>query len=284
MRLTILLILICFLPSNTFGQKRIEAILKTVDGNSFYSISENTNKKTIIFLHGGVNNPFFDQTTNKITLDYLFENNQNFLAQAALNRFNVIVPITNDRLNWIDNPRKSFQELKKMLGQATDEHEEIYISGFSDGGTGSFKIFYNNLDYFDGLVVFNGYPQHENFYKTVDYETVENKKILFLSTFKDKIIPYEFLITEYCAQKKTNPNTFLYLSPGGHSFSNYTEDDIKKVFDILIGKNQNELTEPIQGFIKNDQLVTLYPFRKKMVRKYSFMKDVYEANLAQHKE
>ncbi len=276
----LLILFITFLLSlNVFSQK-----LENIDGNSFYSISDNTNKKTIIFLHGGVNNPYFDQPSDKISLDYLLENNQNFITQASLNGFNIIVPITNDSLNWIDNPKNAFIELKKMVSQSSDNYEEIYISGFSDGGTGSFKIFYQNPDYFDGLIVFNGYPQHNNFYKSVDYKTITNKKVLFFSTDKDQVIPYEFLLTEYCSQKKNNPNTFFYLSSGNHSFSNYTIDDIKNLFDILTDKNQNKLTEPIQGFIKNDELVVLYPFRKKIVKKYNFGKEVYEANLSQHKK
>lgn len=277
MRLTTLFI-ICFVSLNVFSQKT-----ESVDGNSFYLISENANEKTIIFLHGGVNNPYFDQPADKISLDYIVENNQEFLTQASINGFNVIIPITNDSLNWLENPKQTFIELKKMVVQSSVDSREIYISGFSDGGTGSFKIFYQNPDYFDGLIVFNGYPQHKNFYKTIDYKKVENKKILFFSTDKDKVIPYEFLLTEYCSQKKNNPNTFIYLSSGDHSFANYTKDDIEKLFDILSGKNENKLSEPIQGFIENDKLMILYPFRKKIVRKFGFGKETYQENRRQQK-
>ena len=283
MKLTTLSIC-CLFALNVIAQKKTEPVLKTIDGKNFYLISSSVNKKALVFLHGGIKNPYFDQAAEHITVNYLLENNQSFLSQASLNGFNVILPITNKGLNWLDDPKRAFLELKKMIELSTEKYEEIYISGFSDGGTGSFKIFYENPDYFDGLIVFNGYPQHGNFYKTVDYKAIGNKKIIFSSTDKDEVIPYEFLITEYCSQKKTNPNTFFYLSSGGHSFTNYTENDIKEVFDILIGKNINKKTEPIQGFVKNDKLVVLYPFRKKIVKKYNFGKDTYEANLVQHKK
>jgi len=278
MRLTILFI-VCFLSLNVFSQKT-----ESVDGNSFYLISKNANEKTIIFLHGGVDNPHFDQSVDKISLDYIVENNQEFLTQASINGFSVIIPITNDSLNWLENPKQTFIELKKMVVQSSVDSQEIYISGFSDGGTGSFKIFYQDPDYFEGLIVFNGYPQHKNFYKTVDYKKIENKKILFFSTDKDKVIPYEFLLTEYCSQKNSNPNTFIYLSSGDHSFANYTKDDIEKLFDILSGKNQNKLSEPIQGFIENDKLMILYTFRKKIVRKFGFGKETYLENRRQQKK
>ncbi len=277
MRLTTLFI-VCLLSLNVFGQKT-----ESVNGNNFYLISENANEKTIIFLHGGVNNPYFDQPADKISIDYIVENNQEFLTQASTNGFNIIIPITNDSLNWLENPKQTFIELKKIVAKSSLDSQEIYIGGFSDGGTGSFKIFYQNPAYFKGLIVFNGYPQHKNFYKTVDYEKIENKKVLFFSTYKDKVIPYEFLLTEYCLQKKSNPNTFIYLSSGDHSFANYTKEDIDILFDILSGKNQNKSTEPIQGFIKNDKLVILYPFRKKIVRKFGFGNDTYQKNRKQQK-
>lgn len=271
--------LICFLSQILFSQE-----LETIEGNSFYRISKKTNEKTIIFLHGGVNNPIFEQSADKIAIDYLIENNQEFLTQASTNGFNVLIPITNDSLNWLENPEKTYTVLKKMLAQCSLDSQQIYISGFSDGGTGSFKIFYQNPDYFEGLIVFNGYPQHKNFYKTVEYDPIENKKILFFSTDKDEVIPYEFLLTEYCLQKQTNPNTFIYLSSGDHRFSNYTKEDIEKLFDILKGKNQNKLSEPIQGFIENDKLLKLYPFRKKIVRKFGFGKETFQENLRQQKK
>lgn len=278
MRFTLLL-LIYFISLGAISQN-----IENFNGNSFYKISDSLNEKTLIFLHGGVENPIFDQTANKISLNYIVENNKDFLTQASEHGFNIIIPITNDSMNWLENPQKTFIELKKIITHANFGAQKVYISGFSDGATGSFKMFYQNSDYFEGLIVFNGYPQHKNFYKTVDYKKVENKKVVFFSTDKDKVIPYEFLLTEYCSQKISNPNTFIYLSSGGHSFARYTKSDFEKLFDILTGQNENKEKEPIQGFIKNDSLVKLYPFRKKIVRKYGFGKEVYEENRRQQKK
>ena len=277
MKLTFLF-LIYFLSQNVFSQE-----IETIEGSSVYIISEDKNEKTIIFLHGGVNNPIFEQPADNIPLDYIIENNQDFLTQASINGFNVIIPITNDSLNWLENPQETFIELKRIVAYSGIDSQEIYISGFSDGGTGSFKIFYQNPNYFEGLIVFSGYPQHKNFYKSVNYDRIENKKVLFFGTDKDKVIPYEFLLTEYCLQKQSNPNTFIYLSSGDHSFANYTKEDIKYVFDILTGKNENKETKPIQGFIENDKLVKLYPFRKKIIRNFGFGQETYQDNRRQQK-
>src|SRR5690606_23644255 len=103
-------------------------------------------------------------------------------------------------------------------------------------GTGSFKIFYNNPEYFNGLVVFNGYPQHANFYKNADYSSVNHQKVVFFGTFKDKRIPYEFMLTEYCKQKSENADTYFYLANGNHSFNSYKKQDLNELFGILNGQ------------------------------------------------
>lgn len=284
MKLTILVTL-CFISLTVYSKNSYDTTLITIDSNRFYSISADTNKKALIFLHGGVNNPYFDQKTENITLDYLIEGNHAFLKHALSNGFNVIIPITNNHFDWLNQPDQAFTILKKMLEQSVhSNYKEKYISGFSDGGTGSFKIFYKNPDYFNGLIVFNGYPQHSNFNQSIDYTQVKNKKVLFLGTFKDKVIPYEFLLTEYCKQKETNANTFFYLAEGNHSFINYSGSDFVNVFEVLTNKNINKKTEPVQGFIKNDQLIVRYPFRKKIVRKYNFGEKTYKANIEQHKK
>src|SRR5690606_33454992 len=263
----VILILINFISMGIYSQEQVDTVLTSSNGNNFYLISTKTNKRTLIFLHGGVQNPYFKQRADKIELTVLIENNSEFVEQATRNGFNILIPITNDSLNWLDNPQRSFTILKEMIKISNAGSKEKYISGFSDGGTGSFKLFYSYPDFFNGLVVFNGYPQHSNFFRSVEYDTIEDKKILFISTNKDKVIPYEFLLTEYCKQKKTNANTFFYLGTGNHSFTNYTSDDFSEVFAILTNKNQNTKTEPIQGFIKNDRIIQLYLFRKKIVTK-----------------
>lgn len=282
MRTTLLILTLLFF-SDSFGQILSKPNLKTIGSNSYFEISNDSNSKVLVFLHGGLGNPYFQQKADSIDFEYLIEANTEFVNQAVLNGFDLIVPISKDSLNWLYNPSSSLKILIEVLNQSGKENPEIYLAGFSDGGTGSFKMFYSDPDYFAGLIVFNGYPQHKNFNKTVDYQSIENKKILFFSTYKDKVIPYEFLMDAYCAQKKTNSNTFIYLASGDHSFSSYSGDDLNEVFEILLDQNTNKEKTPIQGFIKNDTVITLYPFRKKILRKYGFGEELYEANRRQKK-
>jgi len=258
--------------------------LVSFQGSQLYLTQIDSNKKLIIFLHGGVTNPYFNQSADKITPDFLLENNRDFASLAIKNGYDVIMPITNPKINWVDYYEETYSFLTSYIKSIGKSYHEIYITGFSDGGTGSYKIFYMHPEYFTGLIVFNGYPQHANFYKRVNYNRITDKRILFFGTNDDQTIPYEFLLTEYCHQKSTNPNTFFYLAKGDHSFGSYLNSDLQLAFEILQGKNSNKDTIPLQGFIRNDQLITLYPFRKKIVRLYNFGQDIFEENKKQLKE
>ena len=278
-----LLITLILLFVNLFSQKTDTSKI-TFDGHTIYDISNPENKKLILFLHGGVNNPYFKQSPDQISLNYLLENNTSFVSQAIENNFNLIVPISDSSFNWLDKPENAFRILEEYLKTKEYFPEEIYLMGFSDGGTGSYKIFYKHSNFFNGLFVFNGYPQHSNHYKTVDYSLITDKTIAFWGTLNDKTIPYEFLMTEYCQQKKYNPNTYLFLTEGVHGFKSYLEKDIAELFKILTKKTTNSSNEIIHGFVKNDSLQVFYPFRKKITKQYHFGQETYEENRLQLKK
>lgn len=275
--------LLCLFAVLTKGQSTTSLRLDTFEHHYFFNLSASTYNKLIIFLHGGVSNPYFKQHVGNISANYLVENNKQFIDMASQHHFDLIMPIVNDSLNWLTQPQKAFIIIDKYLQSIGKKYDEIYISGFSDGGTGSYKIFYMHPDYFKGLIVFNGYPQHAIFYKKVDYTAVKHKTIIFLSSKEDKTIPYEFLLTEYHTQKLINANTYFYLAEGGHRFSNFHHEYLVNVFMILNHQVNNTMVEPHHGFVKNDVMITHYPFRKKIVRKYNFGRVTYEENQRQLK-
>lgn len=282
MKFILTALLLLLLTSLSFGQ-HVDTSKVNFNGHTIFDISNSSYQKLIIFLHGGVQNPYFEQSADKISLNYLVEGNDQFLKQAEANGFDVIAPLTNSNLDWLTKPDSAFKTLWDYIDTKAKTYQEVYITGFSDGGTGSYKIFYKYSSFFDGLVVFNGFPQHLNHNKTVDYSKVANKTIAFFGTFGDKTIAYEFLMVEYRKQKKYNANTFLYLEKGSHSFKSYNKHDLEELFAILTKRIVNTNTEIIHGFVKNDSLITLYPFRKKITKQYRFGEETYQENLLQMK-
>ena len=275
------LLLITFLVLLTnFGYSISDTNRVSFERNNLYYLNSKSNNKLIVFLHGGMSNPTFKKKQTSVSLSYLLENNTNFIPIAESNGFDIIVPIKNDSLNWLDNYDYCFSVFKKYINSLETKYEEIYISGFSDGGTGSYKIFYKYYKYFDGLIVFNGYPNHNNYNKKINYSKIKNKKIIFCGTLKDKRIAYEFSLVEYCKQKKYNPNTFFYLTKGKHLFNSYSMGNLKLIFELLT-KGENHKTEQIQGLVINDKLITFYKYRKKIIRKYNYGIEIYKENKRQ---
>ena len=267
---------------NAMGQIMDNNIVE-YKNNVFYHFTNDENDKLIIFLHGGVINPYFKQEYKNIKLSYLLEGSDIFIEKSLKNNFDILIPITNDSLNWLINPQQCFDTFKKFITTNDKKYSEIYISGFSDGGTGSFKIFYLNPTYFNGVIVFNGYPQHRHFSSKVDYSLTTNKKVLFFGTTEDKVIPYEFLLTEYCKQKVSNSDTYFYLTEGNHSFTTYGEKEISIVYDIINTKKDNTQNTAIHGFIRNDSVLNFYKFRRMIVNQYGHGKEFFKINKQQKK-
>jgi len=269
--------------NSNFGYSNIDTTHVNFEHNKLFYLNSKSNNKLIIFLHGGMSDPFFKTNRDSISLSYLLENNTNLIPMANSNGFDLIIPIKNDSLDWLNNYDYCFSVFEVYIKSLQKKYDEVYISGFSDGGTGSFKIFYTHPENYNGLIVFNGYPNHKWFNKNIDYSKIMGKKIIFCGTFKDKRIPYEFLLVEYCNQKIYNPNTFIYITKGKHAFVTYTQDKLKLVFE-MVTETDNHKTEPLQGLIMNDKLIEFYKYRKKITKKYFYGIETYKKNKFQRKK
>lgn len=272
--------LICCMSWSVFSQT-IDTNIVDFEGNRFFHLSYESNDKLLIFLHGGVSNPYFKQPKESIELRFLVENNKDFVTHSLIDGYDLLVPVSNSKLNWVADPAYCFKAIDSYLKNNPKKYKETVLSGFSDGGTGSFKIFYQHPEYFMGVIVFNGYPYHNNFADSVDYSKERGKKVLFVGTKFDKTTPYEFMLTEYSKQKAFNPDTYIYVTGGEHEFHDYDGVEMKIIFSMLDTKPDNTKTDVLHGYMRNDSLVEFYDFRKEVVRKFGFGEEFYKLNKAQ---
>lgn len=269
------LMLAMFYGINVMGQNSISQI--EFNNHKFHFVKNQSSEKLLIFLHGGVNNPAFSTNLPTPTLHFLLEGNERFIDSATSHGFDVLLPVKDDSLNWLTNYSYCHSVFEDFIN-SKGHYAEVYISGFSDGGTGSYRIFYEHPTNYAGLIVFNGYPQHQNHNLNVNYTQVKNQKILFISTFNDDVIPYEFLLSEYTKQKASNPDTYLYIAKGEHSFAAYDDSNFHEIFDMLNQISDNSQTEPLHGYVRQDSLIEFYPFRRKIFRKYGYGKKTMQLN------
>ena len=108
-----ILTFIIFQLSFQIGLSQMDTLRVTFNNNNYFNISDSTNKKLIIYLHGGITNPHFKENEN-ISLEYLLEDNVEFINKVSENRFDIILPITNDSLNWLDKTDFCFKRISKL--------------------------------------------------------------------------------------------------------------------------------------------------------------------------
>lgn len=242
--------------------------------------SADVKKGLVIYMHGGVSQ-YKGEKPFEVSLNNLVEGNMTFISTFNEQGYDLVFPIAYNEYNWLVQGGQLF--IKGLLDLYAKGYDQVIIAGFSDGGTGAFKMFYDTPHQFDGLMVFNGYPQHDNYYKTVDHPSIQNKKIIFASSNKDKLVPYEFQMLQFRRQQMINLNTSFLLIDGKHLFNDYQEKDFKHCLNMLKSETAaaTESSEkiiiypPIDGLIIDGEIVELYPFRKKWGKTYSMAEIEY---------
>lgn len=257
----------------------------------YYKItSGQNNSKLLIYLHGGVSQFKEKDSPVQVPPLELLEGNTEFLPVVKEEGYDVIIPIAYNQYNWLEDDGERFVD--QLRATYADKYTQVYISGFSDGGTGAFRFFYNAPGKYNGVIVFNGYPQLQNYYKKADHLKAIGKNIIYCSTESDKVIPYEFLLVEFRRQQMVNENTYFLLREGGHAFTSYHQEDFKLCFQLLGKSNMQTTTSagiiqvypPVDGFIVDGEVKAIYPFRKKTGKNYSMSSQEYQRDDYNYKD
>jgi len=93
----------------------IDTTLVEYDNNFFYYITADQHKKLLIYLHGGVSDPYFASKNQNVELSYMLENNNAFIPETVQHNYDLLIPITNDSLNWLANTEYCFRAIKEYI-------------------------------------------------------------------------------------------------------------------------------------------------------------------------
>jgi hypothetical protein len=240
--------------------------------------------KLVIFLHGAVAAYQGQTESTPKEIPLLLESNPDFINTLTENGYDVVLPIAYNEYNWLVPQGGQF--LDSLLKTYQQSYTTIYLAGFSDGATGAYKYFYSHPGQLNGLWMFNGFPQHQNFNKKVDPFQFTDYQIIYVSQENDKVIPYEFLMTEYKRQKMLNKASYFILLEGKHEFTTYTRSDFEKCLNLL--KTQVDKKEmlsdsiwiypPVDGFLVDNSLLEIYTVRNSIARNFGMDKDVLATN------
>ena len=277
--LRFIMLIITLLPMAAFATDSLR--VQKMSLTYHYLPAKKQSDKLLIYLHGSVSQYKDLKAPRSVSLDELTEGNSSFVSTVQEKGYDVVMPIAFNEFNWLDS--NGYVYIDALLDELTSNYSKVIISGFSDGGTGAYRMFYDHPERFDGLIVYNGYPQHEYFSEKVDYSSVTSKPVIFSSTKEDKTIPYEFLLVEYRRQRMVNTNCHFSLLDGGHDFSAYSKHDILKDLVLLeqpLGKapHSDSLTvyAAFDGIISNDRLLEVFPFRKSVGKQFGMTEIAYQ--------
>lgn len=184
-------------------------------------------KKTpiVIYLHGGVSTKVFHETP----IEYAEQNY--FTEYAKENDWIVVYPMGNNDTAWwqltgITNIRAQIRELKS---EYNIDDNRIYISGFSDGGSGSFHLALNPTDC--ELEVLAQIP--------VFLPNFRNRFVYAINTDEDGLYPAKKMRNIIKLSLDADANMFYKEYWGiGHTFE-YADKELPILFDNMKTKTRS---------------------------------------------
>ncbi|MCF7858731.1 MAG: PDZ domain-containing protein [Candidatus Cloacimonetes bacterium] len=198
-----------------------------------------SNNKTplVIYLHGGVNTPEFYETP----LEYAEQNY--FTKFSKQNNWFILFPMGNNATAWwnligINNIKTQIRELKSNYNI---DDNRINISGFSDGGSGSYHFALNAPDDFAAFYPLNGMISVGSVVTQIPVylPNFKNRPIYAVNTDKDGLYPAKEMRKFIELSLDADADIFYKEYWGiGHSFD-YAENELPKLFENMKTKTRD---------------------------------------------
>ena len=196
-------------------------------------------KKTplVIYLHGGVSTKDFHETP----IEYAKQNY--FTEYARKNNWIVVYPMANNNTAWwnltgINNLKA---QIRKLKSQYNIDENRIYISGFSDGGSGSFHLALNAPDDFASFYPLNGMISVGSAVTQIPVflPNFRNRFVYAINTDEDRLYPAKKMRDIIKLSLDADANMFYKEYWGfGHTFE-YADKELPILFENMKTKTRN---------------------------------------------
>jgi hypothetical protein len=200
----------------------------------------------LIFLHGAVrNNALIDYQTKDILGDW----NRYYTKYADSNQVILVFPKGSSQYNWMF-PEDGFFMIPKMVKQIKKavnvDDNKVFISGHSNGATGSFSYLMKEPTLFAGFYGFNTYPKV--FTGGTFIENIKNRSFINFSTDQDYYYPpaANDSLSMRMAAIEADYKDFRYTGfPHWFPQFNESEPAYKILFSDLVGRKRKIFPEQI---------------------------------------
>lgn len=215
--------------------------------------SEKTKYPLVIFLHGAVSNPNIKPNA----LQYAKESA--WVQLADIENFVVLFPFGQKNATWFDAIGTDMIEKVKQnaIENFSIDKSKVFLTGFSDGGSGVFYQYFTNSVPYAGYIAMCGslniaeklgefslFPQNAN-----------NKSLLVINTTADPLYPLNQMQKSIDFLQTTNPMIRFLAKEGSHDMSYLLED--QEDFAQFIRKNIEKNPLEIKWFL-NEKSQTQY--------------------------
>ncbi len=240
------LTLLLFITNLSFGQngKFTELSYKCQDGKErpfiIYTpsdLSKDNSSPLLVYLHGGIANP----NLKKDPLAYIKKSKLVELADEG--KFYLLFSYGQQGATWFDavGTDMILQEIKIAQQKLNINPNKIFLSGFSDGGSGVFFLSMTKPFPFAGFIAMNGsIAVAQKLGKQKLYpENTNHIPMYIINTTKDILYPLNQIEPTINYVKKYNKN-IIFKTPKGNHDMGYLKTEQANLLNFI-----NENTKPV---------------------------------------
>ncbi|MCD6177610.1 MAG: PDZ domain-containing protein [Candidatus Cloacimonetes bacterium] len=197
----------------------------------------NNRTPLVIYLHGGVSTKDFHETP----IEYAEQNY--FTEYAKRNNWIVVYPMGNKDTAWwnltgINNLKT---QIRKLKSHYNIDDNRIYISGFSDGGSGSYHLALNAPDDFAAFYPLNGMISVGSAVTQIPVylPNLRNRFVYAVNTDEDGLYPAKAMRNFIKLSLEADANLLYKEYWGfGHTFE-YAAEELPILFENMKTKTRN---------------------------------------------
>lgn len=190
-------------------------------------------KPLIVFLHGAIANPEINAAPEK----YVLRSPMVALADAA--DAYLLFPFGQKGATWFDSvgTEMVMSEIEAVKKQYAINENKIFLSGFSDGGSGTYYIAMTNPEPFAGFIPLNGNMKVADMLgeEELFIENTNQKPFFIINTTADMLYPLEQITPAVELLKSSNPNVVFHTPEGNHTME-YMDKE-REALVAFIGSN-----------------------------------------------
>ena len=229
----------------------------TLTSSYFVHLPKNYNPEkeysALLFLHGAVHYNTFSKFQTKSNLKYW---NRFYTKYSNENDVILIFPQGNKEYNWMTSDKGFFMipKIIRQLKRAINiDNNKIFISGHSNGATGSFSYLMKDPTLFAGFFGFNTQPKV--FTGGTFIENIKNRSFINFSTDQDYYYPVEAndSLSNLCRRINADYKDYRY-NGFPHWFPEFDESEpaYKIIFDDINSRSRNPFPEELNWEIDDE--------------------------------